>query len=370
MRVLTVDLGSSSLKLRVVGADGLVLAARDLPAAGGAGMAPEALRLAVRPLGPFDAVAHRLVHGGPELRAPAVVDDALLALLDDLRDLAPLHLPGELSLVRGLQALRPEVPAVVCFDTAFFAELPPAAQELALPRVWVRRHGLRRFGFHGLAHASAVRAAAELLGRPRDGVGLVTAHLGAGSSIAAVEGGRPVATSMGFSPLDGVVMATRPGSLDPGVVVRLLRRGVGVDALEDGLQHESGLRGLSDRTGDMRELLTLVDAGDAGAAQAVEVWVAQVAAGVAAAATALRRLDAVVFTGGIGEHSARLRRAVLSRLGALGVPADAAGEEGQAPDAVLSAPDRRVAVVRVACREHLELARAAHDLLVDAEVHA
>jgi acetate kinase len=248
---------------------------------------------------------------------------------------------------------------VAAFDTAFHATLPPPAFVYPLPAEWIETHGLRRFGFHGLSVAWSVTRATELLKRPADDLALVVAHLGSGCSVTAVDGGRSAWTSMGMTPLEGLMMGTRSGSVDPGILVRLLHGGVSPDDLEDGLDHGSGLIGVAG-TADMRELLEREAGGDEQAALAIELFVRRAAEGIAAAATASPRLDALVFTGGIGEHAAPVRERVVGRLGSLGfgrVLSDA--DE----DAVLTPGGSRPAVVRIASREDLVIAEATRALV-------
>jgi acetate kinase len=255
-----------------------------------------------------DAVGHRVVHGGQRFRAAVRVDAEVLRALHELVDLAPLHQPKSLAALDAVARTLPGVPAVACFDTAFHATLPPAAATYALPAAVRERFDLRRYGFHGLSHAYASRRAAELLGRPTEGLRIVTCHLGAGASLAAVRSGRSVDTTMGFTPLDGLVMATRSGSVDPGLLIWLQRHaGVTADELDDALEHRSGLAGLSGLSGDMKELLTAADAGDERARLAYDVYIHRLRSEIAAMVAAAGGLDALVFTGGVGEHSVRVR---------------------------------------------------------------
>jgi acetate kinase len=260
MRVLVVNTGSSSLKLRLLAGDDTVLSDRYLESWNG-DASDVAAELAG--IGDVDAVGHRVVHGGAELHDAVAVDDGVEARIEALTELAPLHQPRALAAIRAVRKLLPEAPSVACFDTAYHATLPDAAAKYALPEEWRRRWGLRRFGFHGLSHAYAARRAAELLGR--EDVRPVSCHLGAGAPLCASHAGRSVDTTMGFTPLEGLVMATRSGSVDPGLLLWLATyAGLPVDEIAAGLQQRSGLAGLSGGTGDLREVLAARDTGDSG----------------------------------------------------------------------------------------------------------
>jgi acetate kinase len=303
-----------------------------------------------------DAVGHRVVHGGPDLTEPTFVDEEVERRLDALAELAPLHNPPAVAGIRAVRRIAPELPAVACFDTAFHAGLPPEAATYALPAAWTERWPLRRFGFHGLSHAYAARRAAELLGREPASIRVVTAHLGAGASLAAVDGGRSVDTTMGFTPLEGLVMATRSGSVDPGLLLWVQRHGgLSTEELELALDREAGLLGLSGRSGDLREVLAGADAGDERCRLALGVYTHRLAGSVAAMAAAMGGLDALAFTGGVGEHAPVIRARVAERLAWLGAGLDARANERVDGDAVVGRA--AVAVVVVAAREDLEIAR-------------
>lgn len=354
MRVLVVNAGSSSLKLRLLDAhDGLV-AERDLDASRAE---PDAGSLAgaLAAMGPADVVGHRIVHGGDRFSDAVLIDADVHAALHALTGLAPLHQPKSLAALDAVAAALPGVPAVACFDTAFHAGLPAAASTYALPVEWRERWPLRRYGFHGLSHAYAARRAAALLGREGDdALRLVTCHLGAGASLAAVRGGRSVDTTMGFTPLEGLVMATRSGSVDPGLVLWLLEDGrLGLDELADGLEHRSGLAGLAG-TADMRVLLAR---DDEDALLARDTYLHRLRAGVAAMTAALGGLDALVFTGGVGERAPAIREGACAGLGFLGVEADAAANAATRADADIAPAGSAVRVLVVAAREDLEIAR-------------
>ncbi len=355
MRILVVNAGSSSLKLRTLAADDTLTASRDLPAP--RGLAEEAaMTAAIREMGPVDAVGHRIVHGGTEFSGPVLIDDEVERRLAALTDLAPLHQPASLAALRTVRAVLPRVPAVACFDTAFHASMPEAAATYALPLEWRKRWDLRRFGFHGLSHAYAARRAAALLGRPSDEFRVVTCHLGAGASLAAVHGGRSVDTTMGFTPLEGLVMATRSGSVDPGLVLWLEEHvGTPPAELAATLEHRSGLLGLAG-TADMREVLSRSQAGDAAACLALEVYVHRLRGGIASMAAAMDGLDLLVFTGGVGEHAPEVRARAAAGLGFLGVALDPGRNAATSRDGEITAAGARVRTLVIEAREDLEIA--------------
>jgi acetate kinase len=361
LAVLTVNAGSSTLKLRLVGSDDDVLAEQVLDPWDGT---PPVGELDGR-LTAADAVGHRVVHGGTELLSATLLDDSVVARIEALTPLAPLHQPRSLAAIRAVATAVPNRPAVACFDTAFHATLAPAAATYALPAEWRERWPLRRFGFHGLSHQYACRRAAELVGRPLTGLRTVTCHLGAGASLCASEGGRSVDTTMGFTPLEGLVMATRAGSIDPGLVLWLLTEGgLSADAVADGLERSSGLAGLSGTSGDMREVLVAAGAGGReAAALAVGVYLHRLVQGVAAMAAALRGLDVLVFTGGVGEHQPAIREAAADRLSFLGVEVDRERNAGTTLDGDISTATAAVRTLVVAAREDLEMARQVREVL-------
>jgi acetate kinase len=374
-RVLVVNAGSSSLKLRVLGgqdaAQDAVTGAADLPAvgAGGAGAGGAAIRSAIESCGRVDAAGHRIVHGGTEYAAPVLIDAAVRRRLEALTDLAPLHQPKSLAALDAVTAVLPGVPAVACFDTAFHATIPAPAATFALPAEWRTRWSLRRYGFHGLSHGYASRRAAELLGYPDPGhpagLRVVTCHLGAGASLAAVEGGRSVDTTMGFTPLDGLVMATRSGAVDPGLVLWLEEHAdMPPRELSEALETRSGLAGLAG-TDDMREVLARATAGDDRALLGREVYLHRLRASVAAMAAALGGLDALVFTGGVGEKSAEIRARTTDGLGFLGVTVDAGANagDGQSADWEISPPGAAVRAFVIAAREDKQIAGEVRSVL-------
>jgi acetate kinase len=361
MNVLTVNPGSSSVKLAVVDEHDRAVLVDEQTTDGDVDVG--ALRRLVAGAPAIEAAAVRLVHGGEVVRAPALVDAALLSRLSALTDLAPLHNAAAIRAFEALGEVMPGTPIVVCVDTAFHATIPEAAATYAVPWAWTRRHRLRKYGFHGLSHRYASRRAAELLERPVESLALVTCHLGAGASLAAITGGISVDTTMGFTPLDGLVMATRAGSVDPGLVTWIQRaEGISAAEMEDQLDRRSGLLGVSGRSGDLREVMAAASGGDARSQLALDVMLHRLVTSIGAMTAAAGGIDALVFTGGIGERSAPVRRAVTARLGFLGLALGPANEAVADADADVSATDARVATLVVHSREDLELAREARAL--------
>lgn len=365
MRVLAVNAGSSSLKLSLLDDDDELVARRELAAPRSVVDEHELGAALADGLAHADAVAHRIVHGGDRYRDAVVVDGEVERRLRELTALAPLHQPKSLAALDAVTAALPGVPAVACFDTAFHASLPPEAATFALPAAWRRRWPLRRYGFHGLSHAYAARRAAELVGRPLAELRIVTCHLGAGASLAAVAGGRSIDTTMGFTPLDGLVMATRSGSVDPGLILWLARQeGLPLSEIDDALEHGSGLAGLAG-TADLREILARAARGDDDARLALGVYLHRLAGGVAAMAAALGGEDVLVFTGRVGEAAPAIRAAAAQRLAFLGVAIDAARNEAvvRDRDTELTATGATARTVVVHAREDLEMARQVRALL-------
>jgi acetate kinase len=356
VRLLVVNAGSSSLKLRVVEDDDRVSSSIDLDADHGR-VDDAGLDDALGAIGSVDVAGHRVVHGGTSFSSPVVVDGDVLAELDDLVALAPLHQPTALEMIRTLSERLPEISNVACFDTAFHSTLPTFASTYAIPARWRDEFGVRRYGFHGLSHSWATRRAAELVARDVTELRIVTCHLGAGASLAAVQGGTSVDTTMGFTPLDGLVMMSRPGSLDPGIVVWLVTQaGLRPDDVERALNDSSGLQALAG-TSDMREIEALARRHDADAVLALDVYLHRLRASIAAMAAALGGLDVLAFTGGIGEHSSLVRGRAAVGLGFLGVAVDDALNSAADGDADISPVDAPVRSVVVTAREDLEIAR-------------
>lgn len=342
--VLVVNAGSSSLKLALLDGADEVVAATTLDRWDG-----ETDRLTdfVDGLPDVDAVGHRIVHGGPDLTDPVRLDKDVRDRIAALTELAPLHQPRGVAGIDAVGAVLPDVPAVACFDTAFHHSLPAAARTYALPREWNDRWSLRRYGFHGLSHAHVARRVAELAG---PGNRIVSCHLGAGASLAAIDGDRSVDTTMGFTPLAGLVMATRSGDVDPGLVLWLLHHsGVSADELSDVLEHRSGLAGLTGGSGDLRDIDDK---------QAVAVYLHRLRREIAAMAAAMNGLDVLVFTGGVGEHQPAIREAAAAGLSFLGV---AIVESSSAEE--ITAPGAAVRTFVITAREDVEIARQVRTVL-------
>ena len=361
--MLVVNAGSSSVKLSLLGPGDETLASEELEALQ-ARVDPTALRAALgQGLDAADAVGHRIVHGGAQFREPVRIDASVEAALRGLVDLAPLHQPKSLAALDAVSAALPGLPAVACFDTAFHSTLPAAAFTYALPDAWTSRWGVRRYGFHGLSHAWVAHHAPSILGVPGAELRIVSCHLGAGASLCAIAGGRSVDTTMGFTPLEGLVMATRSGSVDPGLLLWLLEReGLTTAELGEALEHRSGLLGLAG-TADMRSVLERAGSGDPAAGVALEVYLHRLRAGIAAMTAALGGLDVLVFTGGVGERSPEIRGSAAQGLGFLGVAVDGARNAGADGDVEITATGASVRTVVVHAREDVQIARETRRVL-------
>src|ERR1700737_4891116 len=328
LRVLVLNAGSSSLKGSIVDSvDHTAIASAEVSLGADAtrrrGLERTVASL-VRKLGAVagrsvDAIGHRVVHGGTQFRTAVRVDDQVLKGIEALAEFAPLHNRLAAEGIRAARAALPTLPQVAAFDTAFHATLQEEQFLYPVPYRWHREYGIRRFGFHGLSVEWSIGRTAAVLGRPVANLALVVAHLGSGCSVTAVLNGRSVATSMGLTPMEGLMMGTRSGSIDPGILLYMLRtRRTGWRELQEALDHQSGLVGLFGRAAGMREIEKAAGEGKRRAQLAIDMFVSRAAAGIAAVATALPRVDALVFTGGIGEHSASVRSAIVGRLSPLG----------------------------------------------------
>ncbi len=356
MRVLVVNAGSSSLKLTVIDGGHQVAATTVERWEGESDLEP--ISTFIEEVDDLEAIGHRIVHGGPRLTESVRIGDEVLDYLDSIEHLAPLHNPRAVAGIRALRQSLPSLPEVACFDTTFHTHLPAAARTYALPKAWNRRWNLRRYGFHGLSHAYAARRGAELIDRDLSDLRVVSCHLGAGASLAAVREGRCVDTTMGFTPTEGLVMATRSGSVDPGLLLWLLIHGdQSPHSLADVLENQSGLKGLSGTSGDLRDVLAARAGGDEDAALAFEVFIHRLRQEIGAMTVSAGGLDLLVLTGGIGEHQPEVRTLAAQGVGHLGVSLDESTNADAASDRDISAPDARVRTVVVSASEATEIAR-------------
>ena len=315
------------------------------------------------PYGTPDVIGHRVVHGGTRFSAATRIDEAVLAAVRELTPLAPLHNPVNLAGIEAAMDAVPGVPQVAVFDTAFHQDMPEHAWRYAVPEAWLLEHGVRRYGFHGTSVRFVSRAAARFMDQDPEALCMVVLHLGSGASATAVKGGRSVDTSMGLSTLDGLVMGTRCGDLDPAVPGYIAEQaGLEGDEVDRLLHEESGLKGLCGDS-DMREVEARAEDGDARADMALQVFCHRVCRHVGALAVGMGRLDALVFTGGIGEHSAVVRARVCAGLGLLGIGLDEARNSAPGPLPAAVQAEGRTPVLVVATDEELEIARQAADCL-------
>jgi acetate kinase len=362
-KVLVLNAGSSSLKYEVIGlpdASRLLRGHVEEIAEGEFGPALDRVVTEIdrEGIAPLSAVGHRVVHGGPRHTAPELVDDELLASIDDLARLAPLHNPPAAAGIRRAREAFADVPQVAVFDTAFFATLPPAASTYALDAGLTADQEIRRYGMHGTSHEYVAAEAAAFLGADPADLDLVSLHLGNGASAAAIRAGLPVETSMGFTPLEGLVMGTRAGDVDPGVLLHLLRHtGLGLDAFDELLNHRSGLRGLTG-TSDLRGVLAAADGGDPSARLALDVYCHRIRKYVGAYLAVLGGADAIVFTAGVGENVPRVRHGALTGLRRLGIEMDGGRNDASSREARLISTDAStVKVLVVPTDEELAIAR-------------
>jgi acetate kinase len=365
LRVLCLNAGSSSLKVSLVDPDDRVVAEKEFEAPGGQFDDAE-LGAAVLAMEGVEAVGYRVVHSGPRYTASVRIDADLIGYLLSITDLAPLHMPAALAGIAALRLLLPRTPGVACFDTAFHSRMPPAASTYAIPQEWRERFRIRRYGFHGFSHAYSARRAAEMLDSPGTGLKVVTCHLGSGASVAAVWGGRSMDTTMGFTPLEGLVMGTRSGTVDPGLVLWLQKHlEMSATDMSETLDRRSGLEALAG-TADMREVLRGISAGIDRAKLALDVYMHRLRGCIAAMAAAMGGLDVLVFTGGVGENAPAVRAGTASGLRFLGIEIDAALNANAAGDADISGSSAAVATLVIKAREDIEVAREVRRILASA----
>ncbi len=368
--ILVLNAGSSSLKVVAFRWDDLVEIHRDglhwseeegTSADQHAQAAAGLLRKGVWPE-PVVAVAHRIVHAGAQGLAAQVDEEVRRAIAAHV-DLAPLHNPAALAVIQAAEDILPQAKQVAVFDTGFHRSMEPEAYLYAVPEKWYQRMGIRRFGFHGLSHAYCSRRAAEMVGGDPTRFRVVSCHLGAGCSLCACRGGRSVFTTMGYTPMDGLMMATRSGALDPGALLAVLRRGeYDVDTLGAVLDQQSGLLGVSGLSGDMRTILEAKENGHAGATLAFAMYVSRLRQGVAAMAAELGGVDALVFTGGVGENAAAVRAAALKGLQWMGIEVDPSRNAAANPDVDVATATSRVRVLVVETQEERMAAEATREL--------
>jgi len=395
MRVLVINAGSSSIKFRLyemaqeallisgaverIGEAGASSVYRQYSASGGVQEHKQNLAVTDHAAGlqqifaflqsstvdamkSLDAIGHRVVHGGETFQAPVLIDEAVLKGLAKMIPLAPLHNPANLAGIEATRRLCPQLPQVAIFDTAFFSTLPPHAYRYALPDVLYHQHHLRRYGFHGTSHQHVAQQAANFLQPPLNRLRLITLHLGNGASAAAIQDGICIDTSMGMTPLAGLVMGTRCGDLDPSVHFYLARAlGMTLDEIESLLNHDSGMKGLCG-VSDMREVHQLANRGDAQACLAIDIYCYRISQYIGAYSVTLGGLDALVFTGGIGENDAMIRQAVCDKLAFLGITLDQQRNQSGTGEIFnisqdISGTNNRVKVLVVAANEELEIAR-------------
>ena len=316
----------------------------------------------------LNAVAHRIVHGGSTIAQPMIVDDGVLDAIQKAAIFAPLHNPAALATIRAVTGLLPGVPEIAIADTAFHQTLPPHASTYAIPRELAARHGIRRFGFHGIGHSYMMERYAEISGKPAHELDLITLQLGAGCSAAAIAKGRSVDTSMGLTPLEGLVMATRSGDIDPAIPGFLAaHEGLSTAAVEQVLNTKSGLLGVSGISSDMREIEAAAARGDHNAALAIEIFYYHARKYIGAYLAVLGRADAIIFGAGIGEHSDSARQRICANLQAFGIVLDSErNRDANGREARISAPDSKVEVWVIPLDEELQMARAASKLLQNA----
>jgi acetate kinase len=364
--VLVLNAGSSSLKYRLLGEDRDILGGlvERIGEPGGPADHGEALAVALDAVADHRvaAVGHRIVHGGPELTEPVVVDDAVVAAIEQVTPLAPLHNPPALACLRAARAAFSDVGHVCVFDTGFHATLPAVAATYAIDPDVAKAHQIRRYGFHGISVRYVRDRAAELLGRRVGELNLIVAHLGNGASLTAIAGGSSVDTSMGLTPLPGLVMGTRSGDIDPSVVFTLARAGWALDDIENLLVRRSGLRGLSGDN-DVRSVVERAGSGDQAAALALDVYCYRIRQYIGAYSAVLGRVDAIVFTAGVGQNSVEVRARALADLGRLGIELDPAANAVAHGPALISTGDSRVAVCVIPTNEERAIAEEAAALL-------
>jgi acetate kinase len=327
-----------------------------------ASIAIQAVSIAALP--EIAAIGHRVVHGGTRFRSSVLIDESVVAEIDRLAELAPLHNPSALAAIESARSARPRSPQVAVFDTSFFADLPRSSATYPVPHAWTEEWGIRRFGFHGISHAYCAGRAAEILGRDPKSLRLVVCHLGNGCSASAIRDGRAIETTMGFTPLAGLMMGTRSGSVDPGILLYLLKqRKLDPEQLDDTLNHASGLLGVSGISGDYREVESAALAGNDKARLAIEMYSARVKSAIGSLSATLGGLDALVFAAGVGENSVTLRAAACDGLRFLGLGLDPDRNAAHPRDADIARDDSPARILVIHTREELMIAREVRELV-------
>lgn len=322
----------------------------------------------IKCLSEIGGVGHRVVHGGEEFTGSVVVDEAVITSIEKFADLAPLHNPPNLAGIRAVQRRVPDVPQVACFDTAFHSTIPEVAYMYALPYELYEKYHIRRYGFHGVSHRYVARRAAAIMGKHKYDINVITCHLGNGCSIAAVKKGRSVDTSMGFTPLEGVPMGTRSGDIDPAILFYLGEKGYDVNELNTMCNKKSGLLGISGASNDVRNLIELAEEGHQRAKLAIDMFCYRIKKYIGAYAAVLGAVDAVVFTGGIGENAVNLRSQICSDMTQIGIELDqAVNKEAKATETQISAGDSRIAVFVVPTNEQAAIASDTYELTGQSE---
>lgn len=389
MNVLVINCGSSSLKFQLINSDTEAVLAKGLcerigidgrltyqPAGGEKSVEEkpmpthteaiqyvidaltDAERGVVGSLSEIGAVGHRLVHGGEKFASSAVITEEMIKAVEECNDLAPLHNPANLIGVRACQELMPNVPMVGVFDTAFHQTMPEKAYMYGLPYEYYEKYKVRRYGFHGTSHSFVSKRTAELLDRPYDATKTIVCHLGNGASICAVRNGKSVDTSMGLTPLEGLVMGTRSGDIDPAILEFLAKKeGMDITELMTMLNKKSGVQGVSGISSDFRDLAAGAEAGNKRAQIALDVFCYRVAKYVGSYVAAMNGVDAIAFTAGIGENDGSVREKVCSYLGYLGIEIDKEANKQRGEEIVISTPDSKVKVLVVPTNEELAIAR-------------
>ncbi len=365
MNILVANVGSSSVKLSVIDTADRTVVDLDVPL-NDPSVLDGSLRSLLNGVEPIGAVGHRAVHAGPLTRGAVHATADVEQLLLEWATIDPLHNPGAVQVIRAVRRLSPQLAQVVCLDTAFHSTLGDAAATYAVPWRWTSEWGVRKLGFHGLSYAWATGQIGGLLGLSEPPPKLIVAHLGSGASLAAVDRGKCVDTTMGFSPLDGLVMSSRPGTVDPGILLWVAqRKGLSSDAISQALNHESGLLGIAGISGDLRQVLKSADAGNVRAQLAYDVYQHRLRSCIGSMAASLGGVDCLIFTGGIGEHQPRVRADACIGLRFLGLDLDAATNMTCTDTAVISPSTAPTVVAVVTSREDIQVARETRRLLAD-----